>query len=81
VPAKAAHGVSRGADLRPRHEPPGRGFPWHFAARAAAVVTGLALLLVVNVKGVVFYLAWGLIGLALLTEAAATLVYWRRSRD
>ena len=46
-----------------------------------AVVTGLTLLLVVDVKGVVFYFAWALIGLALLTEAIGTLVYWRHSRD
>jgi hypothetical protein len=73
--------VGRGAGLRPGPEPPARGFPWQFTTRAAAVVTGLALLLVVEVKGVVFFLAWGLIGLALITEAAATVVHWRRSRD
>ena len=72
--------MERGANPRPRREPPRRGFPWQFTTRAATVVTGLALLLVVDVKGVVFYLAWGLIGLALVSEAAATLVYWRRSR-
>ena len=44
------------------------------------VVTGLTLLLVVEVRGFVFYLAWTLIVLALLGEAAATLVYWLRSR-
>jgi hypothetical protein len=37
------------------------------------------LLVIVDVHGVAFYFAWSLIGLALLTEAAATLVYWRRS--
>ena len=58
-----------------------RGFPWQFASRAVAVITGLTLLLVVDVKGVVFYLAWALIGLALITEALATVVYWRRSHD
>jgi hypothetical protein len=36
--------------------------------------------LAVDVKGVVFYFAWGLIGLALISEGAATLVHWRRSR-
>jgi hypothetical protein len=54
--------------------------PWQFAVRAVAVITGLTLLVLVEVHGVVFYIAWGLIGFALLTEAAATLVYWRRSR-
>ncbi len=58
-----------------------RGFPWQFATRAVAVITGLTLLLVVDVKGFVFYLAWALIGLALITEAIATVVYWRRSHD
>ena len=45
-----------------------------------AVVTGLVLLLLVDVRGAVFYVAWALIVLALLSEGAATLVYWRRSR-
>jgi hypothetical protein len=58
-----------------------RGFPWQFATRAVAVITGLTLLLVVDVKGFVFYLAWALIGLALITEAISTVVYWRRSHD
>ena len=65
-----------GAGPSPRRKP----FPWQFRVRAAAIVTGLTLLLVADVKGVVFYLAWGLIGLALLSEALATIVYWRRSR-
>jgi hypothetical protein len=55
--------------------------PWQFAVRAVAVITGLTLLVLVEVHGVVFYIAWGLIGFALLTEAAATLVYWRRYRS
>jgi hypothetical protein len=55
--------------------------PWQFATRAAAIVTGLTLLLVVDVKGVVFYFAWGLIGLALLSEGVSTFVYWHRSRS
>ena len=54
--------------------------PWQFVARAVAVITGLTLLLVVDVKGFVFYFAWALIGLALITEAIATIVYRRRSR-
>jgi hypothetical protein len=44
------------------------------------VVTGLTLLLIVDVRGVVFYLAWTLIVLVLLSEGAATLIHWRRSR-
>jgi hypothetical protein len=45
-----------------------------------AIVAGLTLLLVVNVRGVAFYVAWALIGLAFLSEAAATFVYWQRAR-
>ena len=60
--------------------PSTRRFPWQFTVRAAAVITGLVLLLVADVKGVVFYLAWALIGLALVSEAVATLVYWLRAR-
>jgi hypothetical protein len=44
------------------------------------VITGLTLLLIVDVHGAGFYFAWALIGLALVSEGAATLVYWRRSR-
>lgn len=44
------------------------------------MICALTLLLVVDVRGVAFYVAWSLIVLALLTEAAATLVYWARSR-
>jgi hypothetical protein len=58
---------------------PRRRFPWQFAVRAVAVITGLTLLLIVNVHGFAFYVAWALIALAVLTEAAATLVYWLRS--
>ena len=47
---------------------------------AVAVITGLTMLLIVDVRGVAFYFAWALIVLALATEGAATLVYWRRSR-
>ena len=57
-----------------------RPVPWQFAIRALFVVTGLTMLLIVDVRGVAFYVAWMLIGLALASEAAATLVYWRRSR-
>jgi hypothetical protein len=54
--------------------------PTQFLARAIAIIVGLTMLLVVNVRGAAFYVAWSLIGLAFLSEAAATLVYWRRSR-
>jgi hypothetical protein len=54
--------------------------PWQFLLRAAAVITGLTLLLIVDVRGAMFYFAWSLIVLALATEALATLVYWLRSR-
>jgi hypothetical protein len=71
--------VSFGTDHPP---PPGprAAVRWQFGVRAAAIVTGLALLAIVDVHGVAFYFAWGLIGFALITEAAATLVYWRRLR-
>jgi hypothetical protein len=55
--------------------------PWQFLLRAAFVITGLVLLLIVDVHGVVFYVAWGLIVLALASEAVATLVYWILSRS
>ena len=58
----------------------GPGLPWQFFIRAVAVVAGLTLLLLVDVRGAVFYFAWALIVFALLSEAAATFVYWRRSR-
>jgi hypothetical protein len=54
--------------------------PWQFLARATAVITGLTLLLLVDVHGVAFYIAWSLIVVALASEGAATLVYWRRTR-
>ena len=44
------------------------------------VIAGLTLLLIVDVHGVAFYVAWSLIVLALASEAAATLVYWTRAR-
>ena len=44
------------------------------------MIAGLTLLLIVDVHGVAFYVAWTLIVLALASEAAATLVYWLRSR-
>ena len=56
------------------------GLPRQFVARAIAVITGLTLLLIVDVRGVAFYIAWSLIVLALVSEAPATFVYWRRSR-
>ncbi len=54
--------------------------PRQFLVRAAAISCGLALLLVVNVHGTAFYVAWLLIGLALVSEAIATVVHWQRSR-
>ena len=54
--------------------------PWQFLLRAVAVITGLTLLLIVDVRGAMFYFAWSLIVLALASEAVATLVYWLRSR-
>jgi hypothetical protein len=55
--------------------------PWQFAIRAVAVITGLTLLLFADVHGALFYVAWSLIVFALVTEGAATLVYWLRSRS
>jgi hypothetical protein len=54
--------------------------PWQFLVRATAVITGLVLLLIVDVRGAAFYVAWSLIVLALVSEGAATLVYWLRAR-
>jgi hypothetical protein len=54
--------------------------PPQFLARALAIIVGLTMLLVVNVRGVGFYVAWSLIGLAFLSEVAATIVHLRRSR-
>jgi hypothetical protein len=71
--------MQSGRGFDPSHGPP-LGLPWQFAFRAVAIITGLALLVIVDVHGAVFYFAWGLIGFALVTEAAATLFYWRRSR-
>ena len=51
-----------------------------FLARAIAIIVGSTMLLVVNVRGFAFYIAWSLIVLAFLSELAATYVYWRRSR-
>src|SRR5438046_1179098 len=62
---------------RPR---PSSAPQWQFLARAVAVITGLTMLLVVDVRGVAFYVAWALIVLALATEGLGTFVYWRRSR-
>lgn len=59
---------------------PPPGPPWQFLVRAAMVVVGLTLLLIVNVRGAAFYVAWGLIGLALLSEASAIVVYRLRRR-
>ena len=65
----------------PSQDPrPPSAIPWQFLFRAVMVVTGLTLLLVVKVHGAAFYVAWALIGLALLSEAAAMLVYRVRVR-
>jgi hypothetical protein len=57
-----------------------RSPPRQFVVRAVMIVVGLTMLLVVNVRGAAFYVAWTLIGLAFLSELAATLVYWQRAR-
>jgi hypothetical protein len=67
--------------MPPQAGKPGSGAPWQFLVRAVAVITGLTLLLIVDVRGVAFYIAWSLIVLALASEAAATLGYWLRSRS
>ncbi|HTE61301.1 MAG TPA: hypothetical protein VK631_13195 [Solirubrobacteraceae bacterium] len=67
-------------DLPPERGRPASSVPWQFLVRALAVITGLTLLLIVEVRGVAFYIAWSLIVLALASEGAATFVYWRRSR-
>jgi len=56
------------------------GLPWQFLIRAILVISGLTLLLIADVRGVMFYLAWSMIVLALVSEAVAMLVYWQRSR-
>jgi hypothetical protein len=56
-------------------------FPWQFAARAVAVIIGLTLLLIVDVRGAAFYVAWSLIVVALLSEGAATAVHFHRARS
>jgi hypothetical protein len=71
--------VPTAGDPRPPHGP-APAPPWQFLVRAAAVIAGLTLLLVVDVHGAAFYIAWSLIVLALISEAAAMLVHWRRSR-
>lgn len=69
--------VSSAGGPRPR---PSSAPAWQFLLRAVAVITGLTMLLIVDVRGVAFYFAWALIVLALATEGLGTLVYWRRSR-
>jgi hypothetical protein len=56
------------------------GPPIQFVVRAVMIVVGLTLLLVVDVRGAAFYVAWALIAVALLSEAVATLVYLVRRR-
>ena len=50
---------------------PSFGEPWHNSHHASPASAQ---------HGAVFYFAWGLIGLALVTEAPATFVYWRALR-
>jgi hypothetical protein len=57
------------------------GLPIQFVARAVAFIVGLTLLLIVDVRGVMFYLAWSLVVLAFLSEVVATFVYWLRGRS
>ncbi len=64
-------------DRRSQRPPP----PWQFVFRAVAVITGLTLLLIVDVHGAAFYVAWALIVLALVSELIATIVYRRRVRS
>jgi hypothetical protein len=71
--------VATAGDHRAPHSPAPPP-PWQFFLRAAAVITGLTLLLIVDVHGAVFYIAWALIVLALISEGVATLVHLRRSR-
>ena len=59
---------------------PASGVPWQFLFRAVCVITGLVLLLIVDVHGAAFYVAWSLIVVSLASEAAATLVFWLRTR-
>jgi hypothetical protein len=66
--------------LPPEAGRPAADVPWQFLFRAACVITGLVLLLIVDVHGAAFFVAWSLIVLALVSEAAATLVHWLRSR-
>jgi hypothetical protein len=68
-PERGPGGTSRPPDV-----------PWQFLLRAAVVSCGLALLLIVKVHGAAFYVAWALIGLALVSEAIATVVHRRRTR-
>ena len=72
MPLNAQGSAPRGPPVPP---------PWQFLVRAIAVVSGLTLLVIVDVHGAAFYFAWALIGLALVSETAATLIYWRRSRS
>ena len=64
-----------GGHIRPPPHP-----PWQFLVRATMVVTGLVLLLIVDVRGAAFYVAWALIVLALVGEAVGTVMYWVGSR-
>lgn len=73
-----ADDVPTGGDPRRPDGPPSAP-PRPFLVRTAAVLVGLTLLVIVEVGGAAFYLAWALIVLALLSEGAASIVYLRRS--
>ena len=79
-PCQRTRAAVREVETWPSRARPPPTVPWQFAGRAVAVITGLTLLLIVDVRDAAFYLAWALIVLALLSEAAATVVYWRRAR-
>ncbi len=72
--AEWAHNVRMGGNPGPR---PAARFPrldGSSSSERSAVITGLTLLLIVDVRGAAFYTAWTLIGLALVSEGAATMV-------
>jgi hypothetical protein len=79
LPSSSSHWPDVPSARRPRARPLSAP-PGQFLVRAVAVITGLTMLLIVDVRGVAFYFAWALIVLALVTEGLGTFVYWRRSR-
>jgi hypothetical protein len=72
--AEWAHDVRLGGDPGPR---PAARLPrlgGSASSGRSALITGLALLLIGDVRGPAFYTAWTLTGLALVSEGAATMV-------